>query len=473
MNFLHKIRFPINKKTDFLYNTQYSISSNINRFDKLNDINSLGEQKYKEWYYGNQPRLFQSLKIKHISPKILSDYIHFLFAFQDVSESRHHLKSNETLKSNRFERLYIYDINIDLKKDLFKNSLSYGFGSRTQKLSSTANKESHSGELTYNSTRYPDGGSNIKNLYLYSQFNFIVSKKTTLLFGGRYNYNELTALFNDTATYHFPFYEIINTNTSFISSASINYRPKQNILIGSSFYSGFRNPNIDDIGKVFSKNDVFVVIPNPNLSAEKSQNIEFFFNAEFYEKINVRFEYFNTYLKNAIQRENASLNGDTMLYYDGELMRIQMNQNIESAKIHGIHIVFKYNPTNKILISLNSNLIKGYTNQRLPLAHIPPFNSTTSFEYFLKKSSINLSCIYNDWKHADEYDLGGIDNLDEATIDGNPSWYTLNLYYNVRFDESISLNFGVQNIFDTHYKTFSSGISSSGRNFTLSLHNKF
>ena len=77
--------------------------------------------------------------------------------------------------------------------------------------------------------------------------------------------------------------------------------------------------------------------------------------------------------------------------------------------------------------------------------------------------------MYNGWKKTSEYSLSGVDNLDEATSDGNPSWYIINLSYRESF-KKIIYRIGVENLLDIHYKTFSSGLSASGRNFTLSLH---
>ena len=66
----------------------------------------------------------------------------------------------------------------------------------------------------------------------------------------------------------------------------------------------------------------------------------------------------------------------------------------------------------------------------------------------------------------------GVDNLNEATIDGNPSWSTVNCIYNYNLNTSTSITLGVKNIFDRHYKTFASGISASGRNLVLSIRKK-
>ena len=54
------MRIPINYISTLGLNTQFSTTSNINRFDKLND-ESNGGPKYMFWYYGPQKRFLQSL----------------------------------------------------------------------------------------------------------------------------------------------------------------------------------------------------------------------------------------------------------------------------------------------------------------------------------------------------------------------------------------------------------------------------
>ena len=54
------MRIPINYTSTLRLNTQFSTTSNINRFDKLNDELN-GGPKYMFWYYGPQKRFLQSL----------------------------------------------------------------------------------------------------------------------------------------------------------------------------------------------------------------------------------------------------------------------------------------------------------------------------------------------------------------------------------------------------------------------------
>lgn len=469
---IHKTFFKINLNTDILLNTQYSTSSNINRFDKLNDVAN-GIQKYSHWYYGPQNRFLQTLKLNSTKTNIFYDKLQVIFGFQNVTESRHHKKSNDSLLSNRFESVNIYDVSLNFNKLIFLSNLSYGFGGRKQIVTSSANKEAENKSLSYNTTRYPDGGSDVIDLFLYSQFDIAILKNLNLYLGGRLNYNKLNALFTDTQTYHFPFSQIRNENYSFVNSILINYKIKHASRISLAFYSGFRNPNLDDLGKVFSKNDIYVIVPNSNLSPEKSKNIELGFNSHIFNDFKFNFTIFNTIINDAISRENGQLNGQDSIFYDGEKMKIQMNKNIKSINISGLNFAYTYTIHKNLLLASSCNYILGKTSKNYPVAHIPPFNANLNIEYIAKKNKLKFNLHYNGWKKVENYDLAGIDNLEEATIDGTPSWYTINLYYSYKLDDNFTCSLGIKNIFDMHYKTFGSGLSASGRNFILSLYSNF
>jgi hemoglobin/transferrin/lactoferrin receptor protein len=65
--------------------------------------------------------------------------------------------------------------------------------------------------------------------------------------------------------------------------------------------------------------------------------------------------------------------------------------------------------------------------------------------------------------------LGGEDNQQYATPDGMPAWYTLNLRLNYRLTDRLTIQGGIDNLLDTQYRTFASGINAPGRNFMLTL----
>ena len=466
-DFLHKTIYYISSLNTLTFNTQHSISSEISRFDKLNDEKD-GVQKYTNWYYGPQNRFFQSISWNNKKSTFFFDSHTSTIAFQNVSESRHHQKTGDSLLSNRFETINIYDFLLDFNKYVVKSELLYGIGGRRQKVNSTANFSDNKSTY-FNLSRYPDGGSTVSDYFVYSQLKISFLKKGEILLGTRINHNHLEANWISNLL---NFKHVTNKNTSFINSILLSYKASEKTSLKASYYKGFRNPNIDDIGKIFSKNDRDVVVPNRQLRPEYSNNLELGINYKN-RKFNVQCQVFNLHITNAISRSYGSINGVDSVIFDGELMRIQMNKNISSATINGFNFYGKYKINTLLSVVGNCNFLKGTTNKSTPLAHIPPFNANVTIKYRYKEHNIEINSKYNAWKYADDFDIEGVDNFQEATNDGTPMWYTINLFYKRQINNSLSLSLGLENIMDTHYKTFASGISGSGRNLIVSLHSKF
>ena len=470
-DFFHKTLFQLTKNNFLLFNSQFSTSSNINRFDKLNDLKD-ERNKYLYWYYGPQKRILQSVRLKNYKHTVFSNEAVFTASFQDVKESRHKQKQGANLLNNRTESLQIFDLKADVLKQVNKLKINYGFDSRFQKLESTANLSSNN-NIYYNTSRYPDGGTNVLNNAIYLQLNYQGLKNIGILLGTRYNVNSLSSKFQDTTTIQLPFDEILVENKSFSNSVQMHYKASKKITVNASISNGFRNPNTDDIGKIFSKDDISVVLPNNQLSPEKSINFETGIVANFNKLITFQLQVFQTQIIDAIEKRYAKLNGNDSIIYDGEMMKVMMNQNIGKATISGLNFAYHINLTKRLSHNSSINILRGETSDKLPLAHIPPENIISEINYSIKKQLISFSVHYNGIKKAEDYDISGIDNLEEATQIGNPSWCTLNFKYKITIDKNLTFITGIYNITDIHYKTFGSGISSSGRNFSISLQAKF
>lgn len=467
IDILHKSKFNLNRFNSIVLNSQYSKSSDIYRFDKMNDLNN-GLPKYKKWYYGPRIRFMQSVNNVIKYPTLLFDSLNTTLSYQNAIESRHVQKYTDTLINNRIENVKVYDINIDFKKKFNSIRLAYGIGYKKQYVASDANLSNYNQTL-FNTTRYPSGGSNVEDFFTYSQLNINLSEKVDILFGGRLNESSINADFNNNS---FIIKNIKNNNQSFIKSILLSYKPKKNTTINSSYYSGFRNPNIDDMGKIFSKDGINVVVPNKDLEPEFANNYELEFSYTPYP-IKLQLQLFSTFIENAINRDFSQINGLDSIIYDGDLMRVQMNQNIEGARIDGASIFASAYINKNLELVSNFNYLSGETNQGKPLAHIPPVNAKFEITYKKKNSNFKFYTIYNAKKSEKKYDLLGIDNLDEATVDGNPAWFTLNIEYLQNISENFVVKMGIHNIMDVHYKTFGSGLSASGRNVVLSIQNDF
>ena len=108
-------------------------------------------------------------------------------------------------------------------------------------------------------------------------------------------------------------------------------------------------------------------------------------------------------------------------------------------------------------------------NSQFLMGHIPPLFGKCNFSYVIKKSEYSLTCIFNDAKKIEDFGEGNVDNLNEATLMGYPSWVIFNSQFSYNLNQFIKFNIGLYNILDIHYKTFSSGISAPGRSLMASF----
>ena len=83
--------------------------------------------------------------------------------------------------------------------------------------------------------------------------------------------------------------------------------------------------------------------------------------------------------------------------------------------------------------------------------------------YTKNRFSSEMFINYNGWKRIKDYFLNGEDNEQYATPEGMPAWMTLNLRMSYKLHSLLSLETGIDNILDTQYRTFSSGINGPGR----------
>ena len=450
-----------------LYSSNFS---KLNRIDKLNDLKD-GVPKFEKWYYGPQNYFLSKISLSNYKSYMLSDKFQITAAYQKLNESRHKKKYTDNFQSNRYEDLDVIDSKMDFKKKFTKSTLNYGISNRVEILNSKAKLTDSICNTFYNSTRYPDGGSYVVDNNIYAQIQFKINNLFYLNIGGGLNDYFIRSKFNDTSIINLGYKKLELNNLSIIKNFSLNYA-KSNLAINFKLFDGFRNPNVDDMTKIFSKDDKNVLVPNNNLSPEKVRNYEI---AATYmtNKFELSFSCYLSLINNAISREFSQINDQDSILYDGEIMRVQMNKNIDNITIYGFEIFMKslfinnYTMDNKIIYTT------GKKSNNEPLAHIAPIQIKNNFKKKIGNSYIVISHSYNGKKDSEDFDLSGIDNLDEATIDGIPFVNFFDISYFNQLNKNITINFSIENIFDIHHKFFSSAIVSNGRNYVISLQKKF
>ncbi|MBF25045.1 MAG: hypothetical protein CMP49_00785 [Flavobacteriales bacterium] len=512
LDFFNKIIFKVNDQIRLTSNLQYSTSSNVPRFDKLNDgdIQCLMDSnniclsnenlKFHSYYYGPQNRFFSSLKLSYFDSKYI-DKGDVIIAYQNIKESRHkwylddfldYLNNveNYDLPTHQYETVDIYSLNMNFNKG------SIYFGSETNynivESKTTPNQENIWG---IGDTRYPPNGSSMFSTAYYISILKPISHKLQIEGGLRYTFSNVKGEFPDSM--HRPLANIEGLNLSSsnnIGSGNIKllYYPADYLKISSVTARGFHSPNVDDMLKVFRKGDN-ITIPNIDLKPEHSLSQEISITANIAKNLTLYAVGHYTELTNAIVKDsmqvniNPDKNGDpllaNMILYDDELVYTFSNQNAQdkiniygftlgfNAELNGFKLIGDFNFTN----STYNSLMQG------PVAHIPPNFGKIELLKAFNLWDFRILCLYSGSKAASEFDDAGVDNLNETPylgVDdsngedvyaGLPHWYIINISGETIINNKLKIQLGVDNILDMHYKTFGSGISAPGRSVNIGI----
>lgn len=474
LNVMQKYVFRPSNKVKHSFKIYYNTSSNIGRQDRMNDL-IRDELKFAQWEYGPQEwtLLHYQFEKEKINRKWADNYKHSL-AYQNLIEQRIVRRFNDFERRTRTEDIDVISYNFDLKKSFKNNLLSYGFDLHYNHLNSKSITENiQTNAIGSAITRYPNNGSSYLSSSFYSYYKINKSNKWNAHLGLRFNSNFAELNFKEDEAFN---YDTTITHQSNALTGVIGFnkhftnRSTAKLLLSS----GYRAPNIDDLGKIFDTNDGSVVVPNGDLSPEYLYNGELSFSHKLSNKFKTELGYFHSYILNVIVRKDYHFNGQTSINYDGEQLNVEANQNSDLGRINGLFFAIKGQLTDNISLKGNYTITEGIdlTNNE-PLAHIPPHYATTGLDYHLEKSSHSLSVIYNGWKKIEDFGPGSTDKPEEATVDGSPMWYIFNYQFSFELYENLKMNIRVDNLFDQAYKPFASGVPGIGRNFRVTLRSQF
>ena len=497
LDWINKMMFKINDYWRLTSNIQYSTTSDVPRFDKLNDVdydNGICEicgtavPKYLYWYYGPQNRFFSSLNLQGFKKNKLFDRSEFILAYQEVTESRNQQKIEEDSLTIREEVVDVFSLNTNFKKGNF----SYGSESIINLVSSSSNLDGVIQDL--GATRYPSGGSMLLSSAIYINYFQSFNEKFQLEIGARSTFSSLEANFGDSVRDNLNIYgssgaNITSNNHILSGNIKFVYYPNSSWKISSVTSKGFHSPNIDDMGKIFVKGSN-LTIPNPELNPEYAYSQEVSITKEITKNFLVYGTAFYTHIENAIIKDTIYLTEGWLeprnyVWYENEQLWTFANQNIGQAKIYGYTLGLEAIIFNNYKIYSDINFTNSENKEgQGPLAHIPPTFGKVLIEREIGKFQFSLDIRYALKKNADEYDDAGVDNLEESPVSeilysetgeetiiyaGAPKWETINLNCNYTINNKISLQLSLNNLLDKHYKVFASGISAPGRSFVITL----
>lgn len=474
IDLMQKILFRQNDLVSHLLSFQLSTSSDVPRYDRLAQISN-GIPAYAEWNYGPQKRMMAAYTLSLRADSSFYDDATIIAAFQSVAQERISRRLNSSKRKDQLEEVMVLSLNADFRKVYRKQELHYGLEGTYNGVTSTATSTNiTTGEILPTDTRYPDGGSSMSSAAIYFSHSWEISDKLILSDGIRLSMVTLKAKWADTTFFPFPFDEVSQANLAPSGNIGLVWKPCRVLRMHAIGSTGFRAPNVDDLGKLFESSPGTLIVPNAGLKPEIALGGEAGASLLIAPGAQLEFTGFYTLLNNAIVTKAFTYEGKDSIVYDGTLSAVQAAQNADKAWVYGF--------TTGLTADLNAHFsLRGtvtYTYGRyndlendtvIPLDHIPPVFGQTGLVYRAKGFESEFFVRYNGWKRVADYSPSGEDNLSQATPYGTPSWTTVNFRAEYHLNRWIGVNFAAENIMDLSYRHFASGVSAPGRNFIIGI----
>ena len=453
-------------------NVQHSISGNVPRFDRLNDVTLDGGPKWAEWDYGPQKRTLAALrfrsKVRGLGNVTLTT------AYQDIEESRLKARFGASNREVQLEKVDVVSVQLDVDQNLGPWKVAYGGSWDHNRVRSTAWTERRADGIRLLDnvlTRYPNGGAITGSLAAYGG---VARAWNRLKWEGaaRYSRGWLDARFEDQPGLTLPFTSVGYNRGALTGSSTLRWHSRSRWGIHTVLASAFRNPNVDDVGKIRAK-DGLALMPTDGLLPERMYSAEI---GGHWRTRNGRFQSnasaFSTALVDAIQPRDSVLtlsDGSLQetLIVEGDTNAIQLNANIGRANIRGLQFKAVYAPSKAWRMWATLNVTHGANAEGAPLSHIPPVFGLASIRRSWEWFTLEGQWRWSGKKQRADYGPGTTDNAAEATPMGTPAWSTLGLDMEARITERSTLNIGLHNVLDRHYKVFASGISAPGRDVRI------
>jgi len=479
INLMQKVVFKPNNYLDFQLGTHYSQTSDYSRYDRLIRPNGAGDGlRSAVWYYGPQKWFMTNLQVNKKGRGKFYDGVKLTTAYQHFEESRNDRDFQDAELFSTKEKVDAISTNLDFEnKKIGDLRLYYGLEYLFNKVRSVGSSKNIVTDVVSNTaTRYPDG-STWQTAAGYIKAEYKAKPNFTLLSGLRYSHVWIDAIFDKTF-YPFPFDDADLSTGALTGSLGFSWFPRANLQLTWNGSTGFRAPNIDDVGKIFDSEPGSVVVPNPDLEPEYAYNTEVGIQKNFNDKLVLKGAAFYTYLVDALVRRDFQYNGQSEIDYKGELSNVQAIQNAAKAYVYGFELGLEAFLTDNLSLSSNLTLTEGIEEESdgndTPARHAAP--TFGDFHIIWKNQRLHTDLFLN-FNGELAYDDLALSERNKGFIyatdsDGNPyapSWYTLNLRSQYTISNSLKASLSIENLTDQRYRTYSSGIVAPGINAILGV----
>lgn len=479
LNFLQKFAYKPNSIWKYDLGLYYSETSDYSRYDRLirPSRDGLGLRS-AEWYYGPQKWFMGNFQITQKGKNKFYDGVKLTTAYQFFEESRHDRGFQDVELYSTKEKVDAISVNLDFENKKIGNfRLYYGAEYVFNKVHSSGSvKDIETDEVQSTASRYPDGAT-WQTLAGYVNSEYQIKPNFSLLSGIRYSQVWVDAEFEKTF-YPFPFDEADIVTGALTGSLGFSWFPWSDFQVTLNGSTGFRAPNIDDIGKIFDSEPGSVVVPNPDLEPEYAYNGELGLRKNFNDVLVLKGAVYYTYLVDALVRRDFSFNGETEIEYNGELSNVQAIQNAARAYVYGFEFGLDAYFTENLSLTSNLTITEGTEEDDngtdSPARHAPPLFGDAHVVWQNQKLKADVFLNFNGEVSNKDLALSeqSKDYIYASDANGNPyspSWYTLNFRSQYQITNALKASVGVENITNQRYRMYSSGIVAPGTNLILGV----
>ncbi|MDT0606518.1 TonB-dependent receptor [Croceitalea rosinachiae] len=479
INFLQKFRYKPNNIWNYDLGLYYSETSDYSRYDRLIRPNDTDDGlRSSEWFYGPQKWFMGNFQITKQGKGKFYDGVKLTTAYQFFEESRNSRNFQTLARNTTLEQVDALSVNLDFEnKKIGDLQLYYGAEYIFNKVRSFGeDRNIETNEVSRAVSRHPDK-STWQTFAGYVNASYQIKPNLTLLSGMRYSQVWVDAQFDDTL-FDFPFDEADLITGALTGSLGISWFPKADLQITLNGSTGFRAPNIDDIGKIFDSEPGSVVVPNPDLEPEYAYNVDFGIQKNFNDKVVVKGAAFYTYLVDALVRRDFTFNGLSEIEFNGELSNVQAIQNAAKAYVYGFEFGAEAFMTENLSFVGNLTITEGIEEDSngtdSAARHAAPTFADAHLIWKNQKFKADLFLNYNEEIAFEDLALSeqSKDFIYASDKNGNPfspSWYTLNFRSQYQISNALKTTLSLENFTDQRYRTYSSGIVAPGINLILGL----
>ena len=247
------------------------------------------------------------------------------------------------------------------------------------------------------------------------------------------------------------------TTSALVGNVAVQRRINQYSNVFASINTGFRAPNINDLGSLGIV-DFRYETPNSDLKPEHSLQYQVgykFRNRLLKAEVFLyRNELYDLIVRNKIE-------GDSIEGYP-----VYQKKNVDRGFVQGAEMAWDLIVKSNWIFFGNMTYTYGQNiTSAEPARRIPPLFGRLATEYSVKNWTFNA-----EWLIAGKQDRLAPGDIDDNRIPlgGTPAWNVLNLHtsYTLNF---VTIDLGLQNIFNEDYRYHGSGVNGYGRSGVLSV----